>query len=111
MGDFLARGVGIKLERQSHMFSKYSKSGAKIEEMTEHVKKLEGKEDRHLVFVVGTNNIEVDGSEIVLSKYQKLIEEAKKVKNRKISVVGILKRTDVGVYVESKRIGVTEENV
>ena len=37
-----------------------------------------------------------------------MIEEAKKISNRKISLVGILKRADVGLYFESKRIGVNE---
>ena len=54
MGDSLTRGVGIKLERNSHMISKITKSGAKIEQITEQVGKLENKEDRHLVLMVGT---------------------------------------------------------
>mgnify|MGYP003444051795 FL=1 len=106
VGASLVRGVGQKLEEQSHMFSAVSKSGAKIEHIEEEVKKLSDKEDRHLVVMVGTNNIQREGSEVILKKFKSLIERCKAVKNRVVTVVGIPKRYDLSGFQECRRLGV-----
>lgn len=106
VGASLVRGVGQKLEGQSHIFSAVSKSGAKIENIEEEVTKLSDREDRHLVVMVGTNNIQREGSEVVLKKFKSLIERCKAVKNRMVTVVGIPKRYDLSWFQECRRLGV-----
>jgi hypothetical protein len=80
IGDSLVRGVGKKLETESHMFTGVSKGGAKLEHIVDEVSKLEDREDRHLVVFVETNNIKSEGSELVLRNYEELIEKCKSVK-------------------------------
>lgn len=106
VGDSLARGVGAKLEYQSNMVSTISKSGANIEEVTKEIAKLPDREDRHLVVIVGTNQIKNDGSEKILKAFEKLIDESRVAKNNKISIVGIPRRADLTSYQNSRRIGV-----
>ena len=65
--------------------------------------------DRHLVVLVGTNNVENETSEAIHMKYRSLIEESKKVKIRKVSVIGIPKRYDLSGYQNSRRIGANLE--
>lgn len=105
MGDSLARGVGLKLERQCHMYTAVARGGAKVENVEADVGKLPDRADRHLVVLVGTNNLK-EGSEVVLRKYEKLIEACKKVKNRAVSLIGIPRRHDLGRYLNSRRIGI-----
>lgn len=108
VGDSLARGVGAKLEQQSNMVSTICRPGANIEDISKDLSKLKNKDDRHLVLLVGTNNIKREGSEIVLSKYKNLIDESKRIKNRKVSVVGIPRRVDLSRFHNSRRIGVNK---
>ena len=105
-GDSLARGVGAKLEQQSHMVTTMSRGGAKIENIADDIGLLQDNEDRHLVVLVGTNNVQREGSETIRSKYEGLLEASKKVKNKKVSVVGIPRRYDLSEYQNSRRIGV-----
>jgi hypothetical protein len=106
VGDSLTRGVGSKLERQSHMVTTLSQGGARIEHITGQISKLGSREDRHLVVLVGTNNIEREGNIGIMDKYRKLLEECGKVSNRKVSLIGIPRRSDLGSYEDSRRIGV-----
>ena len=107
LGDSLVRGVGKKLEAQcSNVFSAKSIGGARIEAVTEEVRKLEARDDRHLVVMVGANNIQQDGSEVVLRKFQVLIDCCKKVKNRAVTVVGISRRFDLTSLQENRRVSV-----
>jgi hypothetical protein len=107
VGDSLVRGVGKKLEAQcGSVFSSRSIGGARIEDVTEVISKLEAGEDRHLVVLVGTNNIQKDGSEEVLTKFHSLIEGCKVVRNRMVTVVGIPRRFDVTSLQENRRLGV-----
>jgi len=105
IGDSLVRGIGKHLERDSNMFSSTSVSGARIEEITEKLKKTGDKPDTHLVAVVGTNNLVKDGTEVILDKYSELIRETKQHKYRKVSLVSIMRRNDLSSYNESKRVG------
>lgn len=109
IGDSLARGVGAKLEYQSHMVTTKSRGGTKIEDATEQIERLEDNDDRHLVVLVGTNNIQKETSETVKGKYKSLIEACKKVKNRRVSLIGIPQRFDLTGYQNSRRIGVNLE--
>jgi hypothetical protein len=107
LGDSLVRGVGKKLEAQcSNVFSAKSIGGARIEAVTEEVRKLEARDDRHLVVMVGANNIQQDGSELVLRKFQVLIDCCHKVKNRAVTVVGISRRFDLTSLQENRRVSV-----
>src|ERR1051325_8568715 len=108
VGDSLARGVGARLEQQSNMVSTISVSGGHIEDITKELCKLGDKDDRHIVVLVGTNNIKGEGSEVVLSKYKCLIDESNKIKNRKVSIVGIPRRLDLSTVHNSRRIGVNK---
>lgn len=108
VGDSLARGVGAKLEHQSNMVSTICKPGAHIEDINKEICKLGNKNDRHLVLLVGTNDIKREGSEVILSKYKCLIDESKKIKNRKVSIVGIPRRVDLSRFHNSRRIGVNK---
>ena len=106
IGDSLARGVGAKLEQQSHMVTTKSRGGgAKIENATEQIGLLQDNEDRHLVVLVGTNNVQNETSETIRLKYKSLLEASKKVKNRRVSVIGIPRRFDLSGYKNSRRIG------
>ena len=107
LGDSLVRGVGKKLEAQcGAVFSARSIGGARIEDVTEEVRKLEASDDRHLVIMVGTNNLQKDGSEIMLRKFGSLIERCKAVRNRAVTVIGIPRRFGVTSLQESRRLGV-----
>lgn len=107
LGDSIGRGVGMKLEGNSHMFTSVSSGGARIEDVTKQVELLKDNEDRHLVLLVGTNNIN-EGSEVILEKYKSLIDACGGVRNRKVSVVGVVRRYDVENFVDSRRFGVNE---
>jgi uncharacterized phage infection (PIP) family protein YhgE len=83
VGDSLARGVGQKLEQQSHMVTTKSRGGARIEQVTEQIGLLQDNVDRHLVVLVGTNNVENDSSEAIRLKYRSLLEASKKSQKSK----------------------------
>lgn len=106
VGDSLTLGVGAKLAMQSNMVSTICRPGSHIEDITLEVGKLDDKEDRHLVLLVGTNEIMSEGSVGILSKYSTLIDVSRKLKNRKVSVVGIPRRADLSSFHNSRRIGV-----
>ena len=78
IGDSLTRGVGAKLEQQSHMVTTKSRGGAKIENVTEQIELLQDKDDRHLVVLVGTNNIQNENSETIRKKFKSLLETSRK---------------------------------
>src|SRR6267154_778904 len=106
IGDSLTRGVGAKLEYQSNMVSTICVPGTRIDDIAGEVSKLSDNADRHIVLLVGTNDIKGEGSEVILAKYKNLIEKSLKVKNRKVSVVGIPRRRDLDQFHNSRRIGV-----
>ena len=66
---------------------------------------LKDNEDRHLIVLVGTNNIQSETSETIRLKYKSLLEASMKVKNRRVSVIGIPRRFDLSGYQNSRRIG------
>ena len=90
------------------MFSTICKPGARIEDIEEEIKQLEDREDRHLVVVTGTNNIQMGRSEELMNKYKKLIDTCKNKRNRAITIVGIPSRYDLTNVQNSRRIGVNQ---
>ena len=66
---------------------------------------MDNNKDRHVVIMVGTNNIKQEGSEVVLKKYKKLIDVCKGKENRAVTIVGILRRY-VNRLQKSRRFGV-----
>jgi len=105
VGSSMARGVGSCLERDSNLCTKMDYGGAWIEGIQQKLAEIGEKPQSHLVLMVGTNNLKSEGTSLIMKRYRELISEAKKHKYRKISVVGIL-RSDVGDYINSKRIRV-----
>ena len=106
IGDSLVREVGKRLEIDNHMFTSASKGGATIETIEEEIRKLPDCEDRHLIVMVGTNNIKNDGSEVVWKKYESLIATCKSIKNRLITFVGIPRRYDLSNLQNSRRLAI-----
>ena len=105
LGDSLVRGVGDKLRAQGgKAFDRVSKGGAKIESISDEIMKLEDDSKRHLVLIAGTNNLENDTTTDMLVKYDKLLENARKVKHGQVTVVGLVKRYDLRSSFETKRI-------
>jgi hypothetical protein len=109
IGDSLVRGVGQCLSKDSDMFTAWSKSGARIGHIVDEIGKLEDREDRHLVVMVGTNHIKYEGSEVVLKDYRTLIEQCKVKKSRVVTVVGIPKRFDLNSLQENRRFAVNRQ--
>lgn len=104
IGDSMIKNVGVGLEQQSGgIFSCRSIAGGKIEHITKEVAKEKNDKNRHLILIVGTNNLVGDDSTSILKKYELMINEAKQVEHRKLSVVGIGRRYDCNNSVESKR--------
>ena len=104
MGDSLARGVGHKLAGQcGRIVDVDARGGAKIEEVASVVKKLDDTE-RNVVLIAGANNLEGDSSEDILKQYEQLLDSAKKPSIKKVVVVGLTKRYDLGQSYERKRI-------
>jgi hypothetical protein len=105
VGDSMARGVGDKLRAQSgKVFDRVSRGGARIETISNEIRKLEDDDKRHLVVIAGTNNLESDTIKEMEDEYKMLLSTLATVKNRKVTVVGVLKRHDLSIGFESKRI-------
>jgi lysophospholipase L1-like esterase len=106
VGSSMVRGVGGCLERDSDMYTKVDYSGARIENIQERLGEIGEKPQSHLVLMVGTNNLSGEGTSQIMNRYKELISAAKSYRYRKISVVGILRRSDRGSYINSKRVGI-----
>jgi hypothetical protein len=109
LGSSMARGVGSCLERQTSMCTTMSYGGSKIQDIEQRLKNLGDKPQSHVVLMVGTLNLQEEGTEQVMRRYRDLIEEAKQHRYKKVSIVGILRRTDkgrLGGYFDSKRMGI-----
>lgn len=107
VGDSIARGVADRLvEQHGDRVGKISIGGARIETAREEVlgmkEELAGK---HVVVLAGTNNLRSEGSEVILGRYRRILEDCKG-RRCKLSVVGILDRGDLSEFLESKRFGI-----
>jgi tetrahydromethanopterin S-methyltransferase subunit B len=94
VGSSMARGVGQHLKADNLMFDKLDFSGARIEDIKEKVAVLGDRPDSHMVVMVGTNNLQRDGSVLMMKRYGELVEELKRHRYRQVSLVGLLKRGD-----------------
>lgn len=104
IGDSMIREVCKELNHQSGgVIRGESMPGARIEQIVHEVKTLKDDEKRHLILMTGTNNVQKDDPGSILNEYRQMIASAKKVINRKISVVGIMTRFDATEAVERKR--------
>jgi len=103
IGDSLARGVGCNLKSQHNMFVSQAFGGARIEDITKKVEEIEDNE-RHIVVMVGTNNLKSDGTTLIMNKYKDLITQLQAKKFKRTSVVEILARNDLSNYINSRRI-------
>jgi hypothetical protein len=108
IGDSLAREIGNHLNRDNTMFAKLDFDGSKIEDLTDKIRIIGERPENHAVVVIGTNNLIQDTTEPIMRKYEKLIDVMKEQKYKNISIVGILKRSVLSNYMESKRIGLNE---
>ena len=104
IGDSLARGVGYHLKSQHGMFESRAFGGARIEDITKKVEVMKDLEESHIVVLVGTNNLQSDGTTMIMNKYKDLVNQLKAKRFRKISILGILARNDLSNYNNSKRI-------
>jgi hypothetical protein len=76
------------------MFDRLDFSGARIEDIKEKVGVLGDRPDSHMIVMVGTNNLQTDGSVLMMKRYEELVEELKRHRYRRMSLVGLLKRGD-----------------
>ena len=91
--------------RGAFVWRKYS--GARIEGITKRLQEIELEEKvENLALMVGTNNLKSEGTEVIMEKYGELIWTAEEKGDRKIVVVGIISRSDLGDYHESKKLGI-----
>ena len=109
IGDSLARGVGIHLRSQHCMFESQAFGGARIEDITKKVEDVKDENEKHIVVMVGTNNLKSDGTTLIMDKYKDLIKQLKAKRFNKISLVGILPRNDLSNYNNSKRIAMNKQ--
>ena len=58
------------------MFNSLVFGGAKIEDITKKVEKLKDNES-HIVLMVDTNNLKLDGTTMIMSKYKDLVTQLK----------------------------------
>jgi len=103
IGDSLARGVGCNLKSQHNMFESQAFGGARIEDIAKKVEEIKDNE-RHIVVMVGTNNLQSDGTTMIMNKYKDLIAQLKGKRFKQTSMVEILARNDLSNYNNSKRI-------
>jgi len=105
LGDSLARGVGCQLESQcQELFVSQAFGGARIEDISKKVEEIQVSDECHIVVMVGTNNLQSDGTAMIMDKYKELVNKLKAKRLRKASIVEILARRDLSNYNNSKRI-------
>ena len=81
----MARGVGNHLRAKNKKFDVRAFGGAKVEDIEGKIDSIGDKPERHLIVMVGTNNLTTDGTEILLKKYKELIEKLQAMRFRKIA--------------------------
>ena len=107
-GDSLSRGVGYKLKDQcGSMVEVKSVGGAKLEEVCTCVSDLSPDKDRNLVVIAGANSFKDSMTESLLNGYEKIVNNGKRI-SKNVTIVGLIKRYDLGSSFESKRIVVNK---
>src|SRR5688572_10434116 len=105
VGDSLVRHVGRNLQKQCAGFDTVCKSGARIEQMFLEIEKKDEKEDTVIV-QVGTNNLRLDETEEMMSKYKDMMQRLNEDRKGQVVVMGILPRQDLSEALDSKRVEV-----
>jgi lysophospholipase L1-like esterase len=104
IGDSMARDVGSGLSRQcGPVVRNLGRGGATIDMVVSELEKRRKDEEEHLVVVVGTNNLQWDSGEEMMTKYRKMVELLEERKGS-TTLVGIVKRYDSNRVMECKRI-------
>lgn len=105
IGDSMVETVGENLKSQHEKCEIQFQRGAKIEDVTEGLKKVDigGKP---IIIMIGGNNVEGDGTEVIMEKYKRMINTAEEEGAKKILVVGILERRHWNGYMSSKAYGI-----
>ena len=103
VGDSLVRHVGRNLQKQCAGFDTVCKPGARIEQMFLESEKKEEKEDTVIV-QVGTNNLRMDETEEMMSKYKDMIQRLNEDRKGQVVVMGILPMQDLSEALDSKRV-------
>ena len=107
LSDSMLRGIISKLARDNPIFTGRAIGGAKIEDIKEQiVSDRVSVVGKHAVLCVGTNNLIVDGSEMIMRKYRELFESLRAKNCKRVSIVGMFYRSDVEEYLDSKRVSV-----
>lgn len=106
VGDSLARGVGYKLQAQcgNDLVHVEAKGGARIEDITRTLRERKHDERRHLYVVAGANNMVRDSHTVMLQKYEALTSRMKQLRSKRVTMVGLMKRYDLGDQFECKRV-------
>ena len=68
------------------------------------VEEIQVSDECHIVVMVGTSNLQSDGTAMIMDKYKELVNKLKAKRLRKASIVEILARKDLSKYNNSKRI-------
>lgn len=103
LGDSMVRQVGRNLQKQCAGFETVCKPGARIEQMLSEIEKSK---DDTLIVQVGTNNLRMDETDEMMSKYEEMIHQLKVERQGKVVVMGILPRQDISEALDSKRVEV-----
>ena len=89
------RGVGEHLKEQHKLFGKLDFSGARIEHIGEKLECIGDRPESHVMVMVGTNNLQVDRTEVMVEKYEKLVSDLKARDYKSVSMVSLVKWRDV----------------
>ena len=99
--------VGMHIGRQHNRFRAVTLRGAKIEDVAKVIRDTKRAEStENIVVMASTNNITCNGTEEMLRKYKSLIDAAKGRSYKRVVMVGMLTRCDIGPFFESKRLAV-----
>ena len=105
VGDSMARYVGGRLKVQ-HGGRVYAQGGARIEEVIDHIDKIEFSGGENLVVMAGGNNVEVHGTEVILKKFRELVQKIKEKRVKKATVIGLFARRHFDGYLTSKVLSI-----
>lgn len=111
LGDSLSRGAGHKLKEQcgGNIVKVLSTGGARLKDIGKKIQHLEPNKSRHLVIIGGANNMQDDTTPAILEDYGRIVNEAIDKGNKRITVLGLMKRYDLPSMYESKRILINME--
>jgi lysophospholipase L1-like esterase len=108
VGDSLVRHVGRNLQVQSSGFRSICKPGARISQLLPEIKKKVEPEATVLI-QVGTNNLRMDETEVIMKEYEDLVKGVKEDREGEVVVMGILPRQDISDALESKRTDINRQ--